>query len=253
MRYLPSLLALTLWCCAAGHLQAGISAPIPSARLSADESRILVITHDGIGYSESQVSNPTLSNGKKIDFLSLFSASGVYSWPGKELIYEIEWFCLDYELLASADLNHLARMNRFGNEWALKFYSSGDETAAYTLDQLLTAFRSDLFRPFASWDWHHPWHEEFELVGEKVTLTTVGREIGGFPIGYCEIHTFDIATGSLIETDVRNDKFVALLLGIAGVFLILLTTVVLAIRSRRNKKLAEQGGGGQPATRPESA
>ena len=251
MRYLPPLLALTILC-SAGHLQAGLSTPIPSARLSGDESRILVITHDRDGYSESQVSNPILSSGEEIDFLNLFPSSGVYSWPDKTLIYEIDWFCLERELLASADLDHLTRMNRFGNGWALKFYSSGNETATHTLNQLLTAFRSERFRPFATWDWYHPWHEEFILTGEKVTLTTVGREIAGFPVGYHEIHTFDIATGTLIETDVRNGRFTVLLVGIAGFFLILLTAIVLTIRSRRNKKLAEQDAVEQPATAGES-
>lgn len=249
MRYLTPLLALSLWC-SAGNLRGGLSAPIPWARLSADESRILVITHDSEGYSESQVSNPALSNGEEIDFLSLFTASGVYSWPDKKLLYEIDWFCLDYELLASADLNHLARINRFGNEWALKFYSYGNETVTYTLDQMLTAFSSELFRPFTSWDWHHPWHEEFELVGEKVTLTTVNREIGGFPIGHHETHTFDITTGTLIGTEIRNSRPIVLLVSIGGFLLILFTTVALGVRPRRNKRPAEQDGGGQPATRP---
>ena len=251
MRYLTPLLALTLWC-SCGNLRAGISAPIPFARLSSDESRILVVRSGDAASDHPNVTNPTLSNGEEIDFLSLFPASGVYGWPDRNLVYEIDWYCLDRELLASADLDHLARMNRFGNEWALKFYSSGNETSTYTLDQLLTSFASEGFRPFATWDWHHPWHEDFDLAGERVTLTTVGREIAGFSIGYHEIHTFDIGTGTLIETDVRNGRFIVLLVGFGGFFLILLTTIVLAIRSRRNKKLAEQDAAEQPATAGES-
>jgi hypothetical protein len=238
MRYLSSLLALTLWC-SCGTLRAGISAPIPFARLSDDESRVLVVRSGDAASNHPNVRNPTLSNGEEIAFLSMFPTSGVYRWPDRSLIYEIDWFCLDHELLASSDLDHLARMNRFGNEWALKFYSSGDETATYTLHELLTAFGSERFRPFATWDWHHPWHEEFDLAGEKVTLTTVNREIGGIPIGYHEIHTFDIATGTLIGTDVLNVGFILLLVGIVGFCLVLLTSAVLAIRFRSNKKQAE--------------
>ena len=74
--------------------------------------------------------------------------------------------------------------------------------------------------------------------------------MGGFSIGFHEIHTFDIATGTLIGADVRNERIIVLLVGIAGFFVIVFTTVVLAVRSRRNNKLAEQVGGGQPATRP---
>jgi hypothetical protein len=120
MRILPLLLGIALGC-GIGQLKAGISAPIPSARLSADESKILIIRHDGGGYAEEQVKRPALSNGETIDFLRLFSASGVYSWPERKLLYRIDWFCLDYELLASPDLAHLVRINPFGNDWALKF------------------------------------------------------------------------------------------------------------------------------------
>ncbi len=238
MRYLTPLLALALWC-SASDLRAGISAPIPFARLSDDESRILVVRSGDAASDHPNVSNPTLSNGEEIDFLSLFPASGVYGWPDRNSIYEINWYCLDRELLTSTNLDHLVRMNRFGNEWALKFYSYGDETNTYTLDQLLTAFRSEQFRPFASWDWHHPWHEEFALAGGNVTLTTVNREIGGFPIGFHEIHTFDIATGTLIGTDVRSSGLFGLLVSIGGFFLILFTLVALVVRSKSKKKQAE--------------
>ena len=238
MRYLTQLLALTLWC-SCGSLRAGISAPIPFARVSDDESRVLVVRYGDAASDHPNVTNPALSNGEEIDFLSLFSESGVYSWPDKELIYGIDWYCLDRELLASPGLDHLVRMNRFGNEWALKFYSSGDEKNTFTLNQLLTAFESERFRPFATWDWHHPWHEEFDIADGKVILTTVEREIGGFPIGYDEIHTFDLASGALLETDVSNDSFIVLLASIGGGFLVLLTTVVSAIRARRSKTLAQ--------------
>lgn len=255
MRYLSPLLALTL-CCICGNLRAGISAPIPFARLSDDESRILVVRSGEAALNHPNVRpnvrNPTLSNGTEIDFLSLFPTSGVYRWPDRSLIYEIDWYCLERELLASADLEHMARLNRFGSEWALKFYSSGHKTNTYTLDQLLTAFRSERFRPFATWDWHHPWHDEFDLAGEKVTLTTVKREVGGFSIGYHEVYTFDITTGTLIGTDVLNRKLIAVLVGIGGFFLILLPTVVFAVRFRRNRRLAKPGDAGQPATRSES-
>lgn len=214
-----------------------MSAPVPFARLSDDESRILVVRSGDAASNHPNVRDPTLSNGTKIAFLSLFPTSGVYRWPDRSLIYEIDWYCLDRELLASADLGHLARLNRFGSGWALKFYSSGHETNTYTLDQLLTAFRSERFRPYATWDWHHPWHEEFDLAGEKVTLTTVNREIGGFPIGYHEVHTFDITTGTLIGTDDRNGRLILLIFAIGGLFLILLTSVVFAVRTRRSIRL----------------
>ena len=232
MRYLAPLLALALWC-SCGNLRAGISAPIPFARISDDESRILVIRSGDAASDHPNVTNPTLSDGEEIDFLALFPASGVYRWPDRDLIYEITWYCLDRELLASADLDHLARINRFGNEWALKFYSSGGETNTYTLDRLLTAFSSELFRQFATWDWHHPWHDTFELRGEKVVVSTVAREAGGFPIGYHETHTFDLATGSLDRTEFHNERFVALLAGLTGGLIFLLTTVVWGVRARR--------------------
>lgn len=232
MRCLLPLFISAIWCLATA-LEAGLSAPIPFAKLSKDESRILVVRHGGKGFSESQVSNPRLTGGDEIDFLKEFPSSGVYRLPSRELVYEIDWFCLEHELVASADLEHIARINRFGGDWGLKFYANGKETSNFKIGQLSTAFSSERYRPFVTWDYFHPWHEGFELRGGQVVVKTVEREVAGFAIGYDEVHTFDLATGTLQHTEVRNGPL-SLLVGAAGLLIFLAATAYLAIRAKRN-------------------
>jgi hypothetical protein len=227
------LLISAIWCLGA-PLHAGLSAPIPFAKLSQDESRILVVRNGGKGFSPSQVDNPRLTGGVEIDFLNDFPRSGVYRLPSRDLVYEIDWFCLEHELLASDDLDHIARLNRFGTDWALKFYSSGKETSTFKIEQLLTAFSSERFRPFSTWDYYHPWHEDLELRGGLVRVTTVEREVSGFELGYFEVHTFDPTTGMLKSTKVHNG-LLNILLGVAGLLIFLATSVFLALRAKRNQ------------------
>lgn len=232
------LLISAIWCLAV-PLHAGLSAPIPFAKLSKDESRILVVRNGGKGFSQSQVDNPRLADGVEIDFLKDFPLSGVYRLPSRKLVYEIDWFCLGHELVASDDLEQIARLNRFGADWALKFYSRGKEASSFKIEQLLTALSSERFRPFSTWDYYHPWHEDFELRGDLVMVTTVEREVAGFELGCFEVHTFDLATGMLKNTKVRNGPL-SILFGVAGLLIFLAVSAFLALRAKRSQSKLKQ-------------
>lgn len=227
------MILVVVWC-ASTVARAGISAPIPFAKLSKDESKILVIRDGGNGFSDSQVINPKLSNGEKIDFLAEYPRSGVYKTGTKRLEYPIDWFCLERELLADDDLQFVARLNRFGGDWALKFYASGKEVRSFKMEELLTSFTAEQYRPFVTWDYFHPWHDDFKIRGGKVILTTVEREISGFRIGYKETYTFELVTGELQQTEVQNIPFL-ILLGVLGLLVFSIISVVLAAKARRRE------------------
>lgn len=211
--------------------EAGLSAPIPFAKLSKDESKILVVRDGGDGFSESQITNPKLSNGVEVDFMAVFPRAGVYRLASQELVYEIPWFCLEREVVISDDLEHIARINRFGSNWALKVYDHGIEVSSFTLNQMLTSFTGEQYRPFSTWDYFHPWHEDFELKGGQIQVTTVERELFGFPIHFNEVHTFDFKSGSLTHTTIHNGLFWGAVGG-ACLVIFLATSLLLARRAR---------------------
>ena len=234
MKRFAALLIPFAIACASTSVRAGLSAPIPFAVLSKDESRILVVRDGGSGFGKDQVTNPRLSNGESIDFLATFPRSGVYELPSKRLDYPIDWFSLEREVLASDDLSCVARLNRFGGDWALKFYDRGEAVRTHTLNDLLTGFADERFRPFVTWDYFHPWHERFELRGDHVEVTTIGREVSGVPIGFREVHTFDLTTGTLLHTEVQN-RPKQLLIGGLGLLSFTIVSAFLMVRARRRE------------------
>jgi len=228
MRQLAILIA-TFHVCMIGHGSASISAPIPFARLSADETRIFVM-RDGPGWSKTQVKFPKLSSGELVDFLRDYPSSGVYTLGDRELVYPIDWFSLDHEVIVSSDLGHVARLNRFDGSWALKFYANGSEVRTYTCDELLTALSNERFRPYSTSDWHHPWHEDFELQGLQVRLTTVDREVWGMPLRFHEQYRFNLETGVIEDAYFFNIRLAAIAIGAISAALI--AGFAIAIRAR---------------------
>jgi hypothetical protein len=239
MRQLAILIAL-FHICMIGQGAAGISAPVPFARISADETRIFVM-RDGPGWSKRQVTYPKLSTGKLVDFLLDFPSSGVYTLGDRKLVYPIDWFSLDHEVIVSPDLAYVARLNRFDGSWALKFYADGLEVRSYTCDDLLTALSSKRFRPYATWDWHHPWHEDFNLQGRQVRLTTVDREFCGVPLRFHELYLFNIETGVIEDAYYFNKRLIAIVIVAtvgaltAGVAIVLMARMRRSSQQRQNK------------------
>ena len=217
----------------ASELTAGLSAPIPFIRLSEDESRILVM-RNGSWYDE-KLEKIELSSGEMLDPFEDFPSCGVYAVESKRLIYPLNWYCLDRELLTDSTLDYLCRINRFGGTWAVKFYSKGTQIRTYTRDELLTGFSSDGFLPFTTWDYFNRWHDNAELQGNTVLLSTSNRQLAGFPLGYSELHQFSLVTGDLQSTKIQNTGFIALLAALAGALASLVMTVVLLRRARQNK------------------
>jgi hypothetical protein len=217
------------------HGVAFTSADVPFARLSADETRIFVM-RDGPGWCEAQVSYPRLSNGERVDFIRDFPCSGVYTLSDRKLVYGVDWFSLDREVIVSNDLSHIARLNQFGSFWALKFYTNGKVTKTYTCDQLLKAFSSEQFLQYTTIDWHYQWHEDYLLKGQKVFLTTASRRVFDVPIFYHEEYLFDLTTGAIERADVLTPAFVAVAAGWSACLLLLGTSIVITLRKRRNRQ-----------------
>lgn len=213
---------------------AGWSGPYPFTRISQDETRILVM-RNGSDYDE-ELKKITLSTGLEIDPFTKFPRSGVYSLDDGIQIYALNWYCLDSELLANDDLSHLCRLNRFGDDWALKFFAKGVETKSYTRNQLLTAFSKDHNFPFSTRDYYLRWHDKFQLVGGEVHLTTSDREVAGITIGYSELHRFSLATGELEATEIRNTRFIVLMVMVGACLTMLLAAAFFVIRGRLKKK-----------------
>lgn len=188
---------------------AGLSAPVPSGRISEDGKRILILRPypatnmpSHTGYGEDQIKFPTNRDGTRIEITRDFPSSGIYTLPDRQLIHSIEWFSLSYEVLSSPDLAHIVRVNRFGDPWALKFYTDGIETKSYKLDDLLRHFRKWYFRPFTTWDWYNEWVSDYELSGTSLKVKTVERVALRWKIGYFETYRFDLATGQMLGSSV---------------------------------------------------
>gem|GEM_PF-6075656 len=231
-----SILITTILFCMTGNAIAFTSAPVPFARLSADETKILVI-RDGPGWGVDQVSYPRLSTGERVDFIRDFPNSGVYTLADRKLVYGIDWFSLDSEVIVTQDLSHIARLNRFGHHWALKFYTNGKETKTYTCGQLLKAFSSEQFLPETSSDWHYKWHADYLLRGQKVFLTTSDRIVLNVPIFYHEEYLFDITNGAIEKEDVLTTAFVAVAAVWSACVLLSLAIIVIAFRRRRRAQV----------------
>ena len=233
-------LFLTLVCVLGGSwsaVMAGISGVFPWARLSDDETRILVVRIPGGGASRpATVGNLKLSTGEEINFLARFPKAGVYRIADGALLYRIDWYCLERELKSSAVLVHLARLNRLGGLQALTFFEMGRVTANYPMDELLTALRTEFFRPFKTWDYYHAWCDGFELQGTEIVVTTVMREVMQVRIGYSERHRFDFRTGTLIETKVRSGWFL-IILAVGVLFLTALFVQIFVMARRRRRRL----------------
>jgi hypothetical protein len=222
---------------------AGISAPIPSGRISADGERILVLRPypatnmpSDTGYAEEQITFPTNRDGTRIDIIRDFPVSGVYSLANKKLIHRIDWFSLSYEVLSSPDLAHIVRVNRFGKSWAVKFYADGIETKSYKLDDLLRHFRHSCFRPFTSWDWHTMWVDDYELSGTTLRVKTVDRVVLRWKIGYSEAYRFDLATGQMLGSNVAYGGLMTRCLLFASVLLMLVSLIGWMVRHIRRRK-----------------
>lgn len=204
---------------------AGLSAPIPSGRISEDGKRILVLRPypatnmpSETGYDEDQITFPTDRDGTRIDIIRDFPVSGLYSLPDKQLMHRIDWFSLSYEVLSSPDLVHIVRVNRFGDPWALKFYTDGIETKSYKLGDLLRHFRQSYFRPFTSWDWYVEWVDDYELSGTTLKVKTVDRVALRWKIGYFETYAFDLSTGRMLSANMAFGGLILRCLVIAFAF-----------------------------------
>ena len=238
--------AIVLGCLLLGGqtVNAGLSAPIPSGRISEDGKRILILRPypatnmpSWTGYNEDQIRFPTNHDGTRIDIISDFPVSGIYSLPDRQLIHRIDWFSLSAEVRSTPDLVHIVRVNRFGDPWALKFYAEGVEIRSYILDDLLRHFRKWYFRPFTTWDWYYKWVDTVELSGATLNVKTVDRVVLRWNIGYSETYQFDLRTGQMLMANVICAGFLARCL-VAAIALAALGSLIWSITRCAHRRKA---------------
>ena len=156
-----------------------------------------------------QTSTATLPDGRVVNLHDLFSKSGVYNSSTLDPVWQVDWFALKRDLLCSDDLQHVARLNRYGfrSNWAIAFYDEGKRVRTYDCPTLLTSMNWDRCLPFSTWDWHTRWYDAFDLdAGHKTVLLStarrrvyvLGQEID---LGRQEFYTIDLSSGALVIGD----------------------------------------------------
>jgi hypothetical protein len=189
---------------------AGISAPNSSAVFSADGRHILVMRSPYP--ADDNRPDITLPGGRVAHIRDCFAKSGAYDAATLAPEWTVDWFCHDWELLGSADFQHIVRLNRFGIDhgWAIAFHDRGKLIQTYDCKTLLTGLRQKSFLPFETWDWHTRWYENLTLnsAGDRVSVSTARRQfyVGDHRIdlGLQEFYEFDISSGTLLSTRISG-------------------------------------------------
>jgi hypothetical protein len=148
-----------------------------------------------------------LPDGTVVNMRAAFPRSGVYDASSLKPLWQFGWYSFQSDLLYSDDFQNIVRVNReaFPSHLALRFYSRGKLIRTYACAKLLTGLRSGYFLPFATWDWHFRWYEDYRLNRShtQLVLSTARRRmhIGGGEVdfGLQEFYTFDMSTGSVIS------------------------------------------------------
>ena len=199
-----------------------LTADSAHVRLNQDESRILVI------YVPGSAQPPALSSGEAID-AQRFPDSGVYDFESGKKLYAINWYSRDEEVLSTPDLMLLARIDRIGQDWALRFYDQGKCIESYSRRELLHRYSHVRYLPWSHCDYYSEWLQNVEIEGTQLTLRTAKREFRMRSLGYQETHVFDMRSGRLVSTTIYDQKVLPRLL-IYGLAALTLATV-LVIRS----------------------
>ena len=222
---------------------AGLFAYNDYAVLSSDRTRVLVMVSPLL---EPRTLDPGVINlpaGRTVSIQKTFAKSGVYDTKTLEPIWRVDWYAIDGELRWSADFSHLVRLNYYGfhRSGGLTFYHDGKLIKQYEADDLLTDLKSAYFLPYETFGWYTRWHEDFDLRGDVLFISTPRRVSGvlGYPIdfGRQEFYTFDLKSGAMLSRQVGGQWVIWLyILGI--LFLIAAPLVVLLLHGRRKRQLA---------------
>ena len=216
MRISTTLLFLLLFLSI--NLYAKLSSDNSYAILSKDGSRIFVM----LTKTPYEDETFTLPGNKIVNLRDTFHSSGVFNLPTKKPIWLFNWYSLEYYIQTSDDFSSIIRLNayalHFQNPWGLIFIHNGKTVKTYSLDTLLTGFRSKYFFPFTTGGYYCYWDEDFILQGDRLKLVIQERKIYMFrymiPLGYQESYYFDSKTGAVLEKHIRNIPLkVAMILG----------------------------------------
>ncbi len=189
-------------------LYAKLGTPQSYAIISKDGNRILVMLTKSPGQDELFA----LPNNKIIDLRKTFKSSGVFNLTTNKPIWLFNWYSNAFEIQASDDFSSIIRLNEYGlvspQKWGLMFIYNGKIVKTYSLDVLLTDFKSKYFFPFETGGYYFRWEDDFILNGNYLKLVTTARQINCFghiiPLGYQESYSFDAKTGEILEKRINN-------------------------------------------------
>ena len=236
MRILNILLLIFIF--SSYNLYAKLYVPESYAIISSSSNRILVMLTRSPGEDESFV----LPNGKKIDLRETFHSSGVFDFITNKPIWKFNWYSGEYEIQTSEDFSSIIRFNQFAlvapKKWGLIFIYNGKVIKTYSLDALLTNFKSKYFFPFETGGYYYRWEDDFVLKGNALKFKTTKRRINFFsyiiPLGYQELYSFDAKTGKILEKHINNPLLEIIIILLEILFILIL--VIFFIKRYRSQQ-----------------
>ncbi len=241
------LVFLLVWA-GTGNLLAKTSVDVSHARITADGRQVLVMLPRDSSREVLQPVRFTLPEGRRIALHETFPKSGVYDAVTLQPVWQVDWFSQKDDMKWSDDFRSVVRRNigalDLRASWALAFYRDGLPIREYSRHQLLTGLRQGPFFRFTSLDWHSVWYDEFEVLGDRLLLSTARRGLWRgwdriLDLGYQELYTFDLTTGTVLSREIRGRGRLAVMT--AGLLaLVLALPLGIWLKRRRQVPLQRQ-------------
>jgi hypothetical protein len=215
---------------------ASVTAMNSYAQVSEDGTRILVMVSPAVEYDT--ITHPVpffLPDGRTVSIRDTFVKSGCYDAGTLAPLWQVEWYDFPYCLRWSPDFSSVVRLNPRGiepdNDWALAFYHDGQLIKEYDCAFLLTGLRHLLLFELSFRDWYLRWHDEFEVEGNRLDLSTARRRLCVYglelDLGLQEFYEFDLATGEVVSFRSEGGWVVWAYLG--GCLMLLVSAALLII------------------------
>ena len=184
----------------------------------------------------------TLPDNTTVNLRTTFHSSGVFNLITKKPVWLFDWYSREYELQTSDDFSSIVRLNsyalHFPKTWGIMFIHNGKTVKTYSIDTLLTNFRSKHFFPFMTAGYYCVWDEDFNLHGDRLKLKIKERKIYIFyviPLGYQESYLFDSKTGSILEKHIKNIPLIVAIILATIAFLLISAVFFIKKHGEKNQ------------------
>lgn len=184
----------------------------------------------------------TLPDNTTVNLRTTFHSSGVFNLITKKPLWLFNWYSREDELQTSDDFSSIIRLNsyalHFPKTWGIIFIHNGQIVKTYSIDTLLTSFRSKYFFPFITGGYYFAWDEDFNLQGDCLKLIIKERKIYIFyviPLGYQESYLFDSKTGSILEKHIKNIPLIVAIILATIAFLLISAVFFIKKHGEKNQ------------------